>query len=169
MEKKKKLRKIVVRTIEAVMFLLYMALLIYLLLFSERYGHAAAFGGPYRYNLVPFKEINRFITHARVVGIRSMVLNIGGDIVAFMPFGFLFPMVVRRLDTAIRVALAGFLVSLLAETLQLVTRVGRFDVDDLILNTFGTWMGYLVYLAVGWVRINRSRFQRHRKGRRGQE
>ena len=34
------------------------------------------------------------------------------------------------------------------ETIQLVTRVGIFDVDDLILNTLGAGIGYLLF-AVG--------------------
>ena len=39
----------------------------------------------------------------------------------------------------------GFFLSLLVEGLQLVTGVGSFDVDDLILNTVGTAAGYLMF------------------------
>ena len=39
----------------------------------------------------------------------------------------------------------GFMVSLLVETVQLITKVGCFDVDDLFLNTVGVMLGYLCY------------------------
>lgn len=38
--------------------------------------------------------------------------------------------------------------SLLVETLQLVFRVGCFDVDDMILNTLGGIVGYLLLKLV---------------------
>ena len=47
-----------------------------------------------------------------------------------------------------RIAFRGQLDSLLAEILQLLLKVGSFDVDDLFLNTIGGLTGYLVYKAV---------------------
>ena len=35
--------------------------------------------------------------------------------------------------------------SLLVELTQLIARTGSFDVDDLILNTFGGLIGYILY------------------------
>jgi len=44
-----------------------------------------------------------------------------------------------------------FELSLLVELIQLVTKVGSFDVDDIILNTIGGAIGYIVYKVVrGW-------------------
>jgi glycopeptide antibiotics resistance protein len=37
------------------------------------------------------------------------------------------------------------------EVTQLVTRVGSFDVDDLLLNTIGGILGYLIYKIVSVV------------------
>ena len=48
--------------------------------------------------------------------------------------------------------LLGFSVSLAVETIQLVTRVGIFDVDDLMLNTLGAALGYLVFAVCNRVR-----------------
>ena len=42
--------------------------------------------------------------------------------------------------------------SLAVETIQLVTRVGIFDVDDLMLNTLGAALGYLVFAVCNRVR-----------------
>ena len=35
--------------------------------------------------------------------------------------------------------------SLLVETIQLVTKVGSFDVDDMMLNTLGAFLGYVIF------------------------
>lgn len=42
-------------------------------------------------NLVPFKEIKRFIIYYRQIGINAVILNLAGNVVAFMPFGFFLP------------------------------------------------------------------------------
>ena len=44
--------------------------------------------------------------------------------------------------------LLGFSFSLLVECTQLVTRVGTFDVDDLMLNTLGGCLGYALHRLV---------------------
>ena len=46
----------------------------------------------------------------------------------------------------------GFVFSLMLETLQLVFKVGSFDVDDMLLNTLGAAAGYLCYRLVQWTR-----------------
>lgn len=76
---------------------------------------------------------------------KNIVANVGGNIVGFMPFGFLLPIVIRYFRRKRRIVFAGFIFSLCFEAGQLVTGLGRFDVDDLILNTFGTLLGYLCY------------------------
>jgi len=38
--------------------------------------------------------------------------------------------------------------SLLVETIQLVSKVGSFDVDDLLLNTIGGAIGYLNFYCI---------------------
>ncbi|MFR2190096.1 MAG: VanZ family protein, partial [Blautia sp.] len=51
-----------------------------------------------------------------------------------------------------RVMLLGFSFSLLVECTQLVTRVGTFDVDDLMLNTLGAVIGYLFFALCDRIR-----------------
>ena len=45
--------------------------------------------------------------------------------------------------------------SLCIETVQLVCKVGSFDVDDLLLNTIGGIVGYIFYRVVQEARIRR--------------
>ncbi len=102
----------------------------------------------YRYNLEPFQEIRRGLENIDTVGYRYVLVNIAGNIAAFMPFGFLLPLVTdRRMHTG-KVFLYTFLLSLCAETLQLISRTGAFDVDDLILNTAGGVLGYWCYMLL---------------------
>jgi glycopeptide antibiotics resistance protein len=45
-----------------------------------------------------------------------------------------------------KILIAGFLISLGYETMQLLTGLGVFDVDDLILNTAGAFVGIYIVL-----------------------
>ena len=45
----------------------------------------------------------------------------------------------------IKVVLGSFLFSLIIESCQYIFKVGVFDVDDLLLNTIGRLIGYIIY------------------------
>ena len=53
------------------------------------------------------------------------------------------------------IILSGFGLSLVVETIQLITKVGCFDVDDLILNTLGAALGYLAFAVCNYLRRKR--------------
>lgn len=73
------------------------------------------------------------------------VINIVGNIVMFMPIGFLIPLLWDKLNSFKNVVLFGFATSLLIELTQLFLIRGT-DIDDLILNTVGAVLGYLVFI-----------------------
>ena len=79
-----------------VLFLLYLILLVYFLFFAEEFGRTTRPQDTYAYNLEPFKEIRRFWVYRDVVGIKSFLLNVIGNIVGFVPAGFFLPIVSRR-------------------------------------------------------------------------
>ena len=141
-EKKKETFRIVF----ILLFLAYLLLLSYLLFFSSTYGRTAEMG--YRYNLTPFLEIRRGLENIETVGYYYVMVNIAGNIAAFMPFGFLLPLVTERKITTWKAFVYGFLLSLAAESIQFVSRTGAFDVDDLILNTVGSVLGYWCYYVL---------------------
>ena len=127
-----------------ILFVAYLILLFYLLFFSEKMGRTVG-AEEYRYNLVLFKEIKRFYS---VMGTHPKMfwLNIAGNILAFMPFGFLIP---RLRDKSTNLFLAGLFsleLSFAVELLQLVFKLGCFDVDDLLLNTVGALVGYCLFV-----------------------
>lgn len=76
-----------VRTVlKYILFLMYIALLVYVVLFAEMFGRTTI-SEYYRYNLVPFREIMRFVTHSRYLGLTVVLLNVLGNVIAFvLPF-----------------------------------------------------------------------------------
>lgn len=136
-------------------FVIYMILLIYYLFFSEEYGRDEAYS-TYQYNLNLFHELRRYFDYRSRIGMDLFIVNIVGNVVAFMPFGFLVPVMYREqrgmqthqghyFRSFLFVTMLGFSMSLLVECAQLLTKVGCFDVDDLFLNTCGVILGYLSY------------------------
>lgn len=148
----KKERKRIIRRIGYVLFVLYILLLIYFLFFSEEYGRVATAEREYRYNLIPLVEIRRFWIYRRQLGFFAVFTNILGNVIGFLPFGFMLPVITDRVRGGFQIILAGFMLSLTVEIIQLITKVGCFDVDDLILNTLGVALGYLIFFICNHVR-----------------
>ena len=140
-----------VKRIIGIGFVIYLALLFYFLFFSERYGRIDT-SEEYRYNLVLFQEIKRFITYRHILGVETFVVNILGNVLAFVPFGMMVPMLGRKNKKFIEVSLLCFELSLSIELIQLVTKVGAYDVDDLLLNTLGGMIGYMLYYIIAKLR-----------------
>lgn len=127
------------------LFVLYLVLLTYFLFFAEEMGRNPQVRAEYSYNLVLFKEIKRFLVYRELLGYRAVFLNIFGNLIAFMPFGFFLPVIWKKMEHWYTTTLLSFTFSLAIETTQLICRVGSFDVDDLLLNTIGGLCGYLVF------------------------
>lgn len=126
------------------LFFLYMAGLVYFLFFSERYGRTLS-NREYHYNLILFKEIRRFWVHRKILGIEAVLVNLLGNIGVFVPVGLAVPLLFEEHRGFFRTALLAFEISLAAELIQLVAKVGTFDVDDLLLNTIGGCIGYGIF------------------------
>ena len=81
-----------------------------------------------------------YLTPFVVYEFRSHILNV----VMFMPLGFLLPLIWEDFRKVLKTALIGFIMSLAIETSQLFCyRVT--DVNDLITNTLGTIVGYILW------------------------
>lgn len=150
----KKETKRIIRRGGILLFAVYVMLLIYFLFFSEGYGRGAQAEQAYRYNLVPFVEIRRFWIYRRQLGIFALFTNIFGNVIGFVPFGFILPIIADRMRSGFLILLSGFCLSLTVEVIQLWAKVGCFDVDDLILNTLGAALGYLIFVICNHIRRN---------------
>jgi len=94
----------------------------------QRYGIRL---GTEQINLFPF---------SRYIDITAYFLNI----LLFIPFGFFLKFIWSGINKLKYIVLSGFSFSLLIETSQLFSN-RQTDIDDLILNTLGTLLGYLLY------------------------
>ena len=150
-----------------VLLICYLFGLLYFTFFAEALGrgNAADSDAVVRFNLMPFLEIRRFWVYRHKLGMLAFLLNVVGNVVVFMPCGFLLPAVSRRCRRLFGVTSVGFCVSFLIECTQLLFRVGSFDVDDIMLNTSGVFLGFLANRIVQRLRICRRRKRDKRKVR----
>lgn len=132
-------------------FLLYMCSLIYFLFFSERYGRTET-ADYYRYNLQPFKEIMRYWRYRDVIGYEMVIINLVGNVGVFIPFGLLLPIIYKPLAKWYALLPVGMMFSIIIECIQLVTRVGTLDADDVILNVTGIMLGLAILNFVYFIR-----------------
>lgn len=132
------------RRFACLLFCVYLLLLCYFLFFSEMMGRTDCTRS-YHYNLVPFREIKRFLKHYRSLGLSAVILNIVGNVLVFVPFGGFLPLLAHRFRNFWYMLLFSFEFSLCIELIQLVSKVGSFDVDDLLLNTMGGALGYMCF------------------------
>lgn len=95
-------------------------------------------------NLMPFHSI---ISYFRYYDRDSFLVNFWGNILMFMPWGFGLVFLWRREQRLWPVICHSLALTLFIETVQLF--IGRsVDVDDLILNFFGSILGAALYFAL---------------------
>ena len=99
-------------------------------------------------SLIPFKTIWTYITDVMkqrwMLGLA--VKNVFGNFILFYPMGIFLPCLFRGVKTIRKSLLISLCTILAVETVQLVFRLGIFDIDDLILNISGWTLGYLTLL-----------------------
>jgi len=91
-------------------------------------------------NLIPFVKL---ITTFKKAGISEFLRLFLGNMGWFFPFGFLLPTIMEKEKRGFTVIFSGFIFSLSIEIIQFFTRKGVAELDDVILNTLGTAVGYL--------------------------
>lgn len=139
------------RKVNTALFMAYCALMLWLLF--DRPGYVP--GIPYweqaagHLNLIPFRTLRLFaslLDSAQPEYVRSAVINLGGNVIMFIPLGFLLPRVFPHLTSLPRVLLVTAVLITAVEITQLFTLVGSCDIDDLILNIIGSAIGYGFHL-----------------------
>ncbi|HZH64409.1 MAG TPA: VanZ family protein [Flavisolibacter sp.] len=140
------------RTISFTLLILYALLLVKLILFKGAYFFRVVPTNPdyeygsrtsalISYNFVPFKTILFYIKSE--APIFEKLFNVFGNILLFIPFGFF----LSRVLTAPRfwnICIISFLLSTFFELFQFRTHTGTCDIDDVILNTSGAILGYII-------------------------
>ena len=103
-------------------------------------------------NFIPFTTIVPYL-----LGDKGWIIagiNLVGNIIFLVPVGFLFPFVFSKINWKIILPLAAA-AGLIIEGLQVILHVGIFDIDDVLLNGFGVWVGYGSYSAFQQLRQSR--------------
>ena len=92
----------------------------------------------------PFHALKLFLKADNVALLKRLryLEGAGLNILLFVPFGYLLPLLWKRADRWWKVVLCGFVLSLLIELTQLVTHLGMFDLDDLMNNSLGAFLGW---------------------------
>ena len=126
-------------------FIIYILCLYYILTYQD--------SGTGAINLVPFHEMFRY-----TFGSYKFMKNVVGNILLFVPFGF-FVSYYLNTKKAITPAVISLIVSFSAEAIQYY--IGRvFDIDDIILNVFGGFLGYLLFVALSAIKSKLPNFMR---------
>jgi glycopeptide antibiotics resistance protein len=119
---------------------MYVTYLLYLVFFSKYYGRGYFHRS---YNLIPFKTIIEYMFFSN--NLNATVVNIVGNILAFVPMGFLVPIVFNRINKFKNIAILVLMVTISIEVTQFIIGVGTCDVDDVILNWIGGMIGFYIY------------------------
>lgn len=95
-------------------------------------------------NLILFKTIIKYMqTMNYATGMRNIIVNIGGHMLMFTPFGFFLPRLNKRFQNIRFFILISILIMFMIETFQFLTMSGSFDVDDALLNVIGVIIGFV--------------------------
>ncbi|TCK92788.1 VanZ like protein [Natranaerovirga hydrolytica] len=98
------------------------------------------------FNLNPFHDM---IYQFRYRSLNYGLLYAGGNVLLLMPFGFLFPFISAQKLNLFKMTCYGFFISLSIELTQyFFTTIRTGNIDDLILNTFGSLIGYILFLIL---------------------
>ncbi len=93
----------------------------------------------YSNNFIPFREIFRYSLTSKL-----FYRNVIGNVLLFLPFGY-FVSYYCKLNKFYLNLLVVFITSSAIEVIQ--SFIGRsFDIDDIILNIIGGYIGYLLYI-----------------------
>ncbi len=102
-----------------------------------------------RLNLIPLRTLShqlRLLTQSgRPWLVRHAAVNLVGNVLLFLPLGLLLPKLFHGLDRLWKTLSVTGGIILLVELTQVLTLLGRCDIDDLILNLLGAAMGYGLY------------------------
>ena len=149
-------------------FLLYVGAFLVIVFFSRTSSDA------YQVHVAPFQDLyNAVETERGLVDVLETIFREGIveglshveiirpqdiaqvylNVMLFVPMGYLLPYVFGwfRAKARIRPVAACFVISLITENMQLIFRRGYYDLDDLLSNTLGGFIGQLLFLALAYV------------------
>lgn len=140
-----------------IFFILYLVLLITLTLFDPMWGRNGIGLSNWTkeginiyleksLNLIPFKTIGGYMSDmfSSLKSTSTIFYNLLGNVVCLMPFAFFLPLLFKKIDNVKKFLITILCITLGIELLQFITFSGSCDIDDVILNTLGAFVMYLI-------------------------
>jgi len=135
-------------------FALYAGYMLWLLFIRSRTSASGEYWDTIMQNLslIPFRTLLQYAKTLFSGGdsaeVKHAFINIFGNLLLFVPFGILLPIIFEKLRRcAWRFILCFAAAIVFIEAIQLFTLRGACDIDDLILNTIGAFCGFLLFRA----------------------
>ena len=122
-------------------FIMYLALLFYFL-FLNHWWHRS--GIDVEMNLTPFSTIKMYLKDFDSIMGSKPILNLLGNFICLMPLSFFLKYLFKKQNNTFIFLITLLLCSLGIETMQYLTKTGSFDIDDIMLNTSGAILMYLI-------------------------
>ena len=156
---------------QALLFLVfaaYIAVFVYLVFISR------AASDSYKIHIAPFADLKKAVdsdhgvfdilvilieqgpeealSHIRIVKAED-IAQVYMNMMLFVPMGYLLPYVFEffRARARVRPVFACFVISFVTENIQLIFKRGFYDMDDLLSNTIGGFIGQTLFIAVAYV------------------
>lgn len=121
-------------------------------------------------NLVPLQGLGLMLQRAITIDHtntwRVVAINILGNILIFVPIGFLVSVLTPHRHKGWLALVIGLAISLIIEIVQLNFAIRVFDVDDLILNGSGAWLGFITFLLLNQIKPLKELFGQIAKAQR---
>ena len=121
------------------LLVIYIAFLLELTLLKREIGFE------YRIELEVFWSYKKVIL-GQDIELRTQIL---GNIIAFLPWGILFPLTSEKARSLRVTILGAFLLSTAIELMQLIFKCGLCEIDDILNNTLGAFIGYGIIVVIG--------------------
>ena len=155
-------------TVFYIIFFLYLAVFAYLVFFSRTAAE------DYKVHVAPLSDLRASVRiDSGILGVIAAFLSGGVEaaanqvhiekpedigqiymnIMLFVPMGYLLPYVFNWVQKRVRIrpVLCCFVISLIVENLQLISKRGFYDIDDIIANTFGGLIGQMLYIRLAYI------------------
>lgn len=107
------------------------------------------------YNIVPLKQINEYISNLNTY---DLYYNLLGNIILFIPLGFLIPFIFKKRNNFWDNILITLIFATTIESLQYILVRGAFDIDDIILYTIGSLIGYLIHKTYIYIVVKLNKY-----------
>lgn len=135
-------------------FLVYMAMMLWLLFGrSQGWVEGLTYEQMLRRNVnfTPLYTIGNYwkvvSRHTNETVYTHCLINLVGNVVMFIPAGWLIPGIWKGHRNFFQFIATTLAAILIIELTQLLTLLGSFDIDDVILNMAGLILGYLAYIV----------------------